>query len=118
MNSIFDIVDKNEKTIVVLTKDDSMGSGFMFNNDNTGYTGDWHIRKNSGVEYIVIYHRNDESINIIYKATITSVELLDNINYMKPRYIIKFKEIKKLGITDKNWCDFMNSGSNPIRYIN
>ncbi len=117
INSIDNVLANSEKAIAVFTTHDQWSSNFILNDDGSGRTGDWVLRKNPNVNTVVIYHRKGSS-NHIYKAKISEIEgPLDN--YEKShRYIIHFHNCERLGLTHENWSDFADCGSNPVRYFN
>jgi hypothetical protein len=117
MNTIFDIVKEDESTVAVFSKRDESSANLAFNYDRTGYTGNWAIRTNPNVDYVVIYHRTGNK-NTIYKARVTAIEgpLVETLP--QKRYRIKFSNCKILGTTNHSWPRFAHCGANPVRYIN
>jgi len=117
MNSVIEIVGKNERVVAVFTTHDKWNSNLNINSNDTGYTGDWIMRKNPNVEVLVIYQRV-EGVNNIYKGYITSIEGPLSQYVKSSRFKIHFKKIKLIGVTGSTWPEFANCGANPVRYIN
>ena len=117
MNSIFDLIDKDERVISVFTTHDQWSSNLIFNKDGTGSTGDWAIRRNPNVETLIIYNRVGSSNNI-YKAKIVSIEGPLSNYADKNRYKIHFSSCVSKGVTTSSWSDFASCGANPVRYVN
>lgn len=121
INSIYDLVEYNERTVAVFTTHDQWSSNLKINSNGTGFTGDWVLRGNPSVEYVIIYKRLiNKNIfeNYIYKGNITSIHGPLSKYTGRSRYIIKFSGLNLRGVTQANWSDFANCGANPVRYIN
>jgi hypothetical protein len=117
MDSIFEIIEEDERVIAVFTTHDQWSSNLIINKDRTGSTGDWAIRSNPDVETVIIYHRVDGG-NYIYKAKIVSIEGPLPKYKDRNRYKIYFSGCEDEGVTTNTWSDFANCGANPVRYIN
>ncbi len=121
INSIYDLVEDNERTVAVFTTHDEWSSNLEINSNGTGFTGDWVLRRNPSVEYVIIYKRliNKNTVeNYIYKGNITSIQGPLSKYIGRSRYIIKFSGLNLCGVTQENWSNFADCGANPVRYIN
>ena len=117
MDSINQIITKNEPAVAVFTTHDEFSLNLNFNDDGTGYTGDWILKKEPNVKVVIIYHRNGDQNNI-YKANITSIEDPPTEYEESNRYRINFHNCNSLGQTNKNWSEFAHCGANPVHYFN
>jgi hypothetical protein len=121
MKSIYDLIEPSERVLAVFTTHVELDSNLKINSDGTGYTGDWVIRKNPGVDRIIIYKRNKNRIseeNILYKGRISSIEGPLSRYLDKKRYRIHFYQLKEIGSTNEKWSAFADCGTNPVRYFN
>ena len=117
MESVNEIIEGNERAVAVFTTHEMLSSNLRINGDNTGYTGDWVLRRNPNVDCVVIYHRQDMKNNI-YKADITSIEGPLREYPDCNRYKIHFRNLQHCGVTLANWPEFADCGANPVRYLN
>ena len=117
MNTVYEIIEKTERTIALFTTHDEWSSNLVFNSDRTGFTGDWKIRLQNNIEIVVIYHRIG-GVNNIYKADIVNIEGPLPVHEDTNRYRIHFSNCKNFGTTESNWSVFADTGTNPVRYLN
>jgi hypothetical protein len=105
------LVHKNESAIVLFTR----GPEFRIEDDKTGSTGEWKMSRERQFIKVIIYLRGaDIRSNDLYIADPTGI----TDGRHKGRYVIKLKNIRHVGTTDKNWYEFAEGGQSPVRYIN
>lgn len=118
MNSIYEIINKNESVCAVFTTHEEWSSNLEIKSDSTGFTGDWLLgRRRHKFEFVIIYHR-PKTENNIYKARVRSVKGPLPQYQPKERFRINFRGFEQLGTTSHNWSEFADCGSNPVRYFN
>ncbi len=102
-----DYLSPDETAIVLCTG----GPLFQVNADGTGTSGNWKIHPKPGIDKVIIYLKSDP--RMIYIAQYTDVEPSNEAG----RFVIRFQNTRKLGVTGLNRLEFAEGGRNPIRYL-
>lgn len=111
-----DILEEEETAVVIFTD----GLNLVINDDGSGESGVWVVKKNLSVEKVIIYLKNKtENINKVYLGDFSHLESSE-VKDLEHRFIIVFNNLELKGTTEETWNGFTNSNQgavNPIRYI-
>ena len=102
-----------------------MTSGDLLNwnsTDNSGTSGNWKFNpyNNRNIKHVIIYLRNDATQYAeIIQADYNGIEVPSITGgYDTPdRYLVRLKNMRKVGVTGKNWKQFADAGTNPVRFL-
>jgi hypothetical protein len=108
------LIDNGETAAVIFTD----GRNFRLNDDGTGYSGNWRVRKDVRVDKVVVYVRK-QFTNDVYVGDFVQL-VASTEDHLPDRRAFKFVGMKYAGSTRKNWNEFTDAkhgAVSPVRYI-
>lgn len=112
-----DIVKSGESAVLIFTD----GRNLCINDDGSGFSGNWRVRRDVSLDKVVVYFRNKfKAINEVYVGDF--VQLIASSEFHLPdSRAFKFTGMQYVGSTDANWNQFTGSKQfaiTPVRYVN
>lgn len=104
-----ELLHPGETALVLFTR----GTQFQQYANGTGSTGYWKVHPDKAVDCVIIYHRQDDGTNEIYKAMPVAYNGPDEEN----RYLIQLITVQSIGTTTSKWFTFADTQANPVRYL-
>lgn len=109
-------LSKNETAVMIFTD----GRNLVINDDGTGESGVWVVKKDLFVDKVIIYLRNkSKNSNEIFVGDFRHLEK-SNLKGYERRFRILFNNLEYKGTTDENWNGFTETkrgAVSPIKYI-
>lgn len=101
-----------ESAIVVFTE----GQFLTMNSDGSGMSGKWVMNPDRHIDKLIIYRLIEEQPR---HARVYRANYVDAVQSNSPgRYVIQFKGCEQVGTTSRNWREFADGSTNPIRFVN
>lgn len=104
-----DLLQPGETALVLFTR----GSQFQQYANQTGSTGYWKVHPDKVVDWVIVYHRQEDRNNVLYKALPVAYNGPDTEN----RYLIQLTQVEEVGATKTKWFAFADTHANPVRYL-
>jgi hypothetical protein len=114
INNASSLLSPGETAIVIFTKGKNLE--LDLEGTGTGTTGNWITNPRRRVDKVIVYRRDP------YETSGESdVFIGEHAGLVGPnengRYIVKMRGVVCAGTTQRNWYDFADAGTNPIRYL-
>ena len=112
ISKYYDVISPSQCGVILFTRGDKL----TYDTQGNGMTGNWKVdpQRIDKVDKVIIYLREPGSThNRIFIANYASVLPSSEAG----RSIIRFNNLKEVGITTSNWLKFAEGGQIPIRYI-
>src|SRR5215203_5301611 len=115
INSALDVLKSGESAIVLFTR-----GLHLFSEDGKGWSGYWKSKpeRHLPLHRVVIYDRPREQVPMqakIYVADYAGVT--DAPAPWLGRTIVHFEDAQQVGVTNRNWNEFADTGTSPVRYF-
>lgn len=110
-----DLLEAGESAIVLFTKDLHL----EINADGSGRSGYWRTNPDyhDTPDKVIIYNRASDEVPL--GAEIYVAKYVNAVKSTRPgRCVIEFQEGAPVGTTSRNWAEFAEAGTNPVRYLN
>jgi hypothetical protein len=114
------LLKKGETAVVIFTKDIQ----FFRKPDGTGSSGNWIMNRHRIADRVILYCRkHPRSTADIYLADfVPPTNTTDCYGNPvppneSPRVVVHFAGCSHVGQTRKNWYQFADTGTNPIRWL-
>jgi hypothetical protein len=104
-----DLLYPGETALVLFTR----GTQFQQYANGTGSTGYWKARPDKAVDWVIVYHRQEDRSNVLYKARPVAYNGPD----AEKRYLIQLTDVAEMGTTKTKWFAFADTHANPVRYL-
>lgn len=104
-----DLLRSGETALVLFTR----GSQFQQHPSHNGSTGYWKVDPATAVDCVIIYHRQEDRTNELYRTTPVAFHGPDAEN----RYLIQLTGVQPVGTTPSQWFEFADTQANPVRYL-
>ena len=112
INSALDLLDPGESAVVLFTR----GAHLTIDADGSGTSGNWVMSSSHSPDKVIIYCRPPEQLSP--HADIYLADFVDTAQSPEPgRRIVRFQAARRVGTTVRNWPDFADTGTGPVRYL-
>jgi hypothetical protein len=112
VNFLTDVISPGDQCVCVFTKQEGFQRNLVLENDGTSKSGIWKLDliKMEEINKVIIYYRHD-GINEIIIGDYQGV----SPTIFRDHFCINFK-ITNISQTLRDWVDFCDTDSSPIRY--
>lgn len=114
-----DLLKPDETAIVLFTR--GLHLELVSGADGSGWSGYWSTKPNRHLPLhkVIIYNRPQEQVPL--KADIYVADYVEAAEATEGQWrgkiVVRFRYAAKKGTTDRNWYEFADTGTFPVRYL-